>query len=142
MRSKSHKSASTSAISTANSQKTTAIPRSGGFGSLLERLSSGTVSAPFSDARGPHHKPGARGCQPAAAPAAACCHRRNLRRLSRHASSFVAVSSAAIRALLPAVSSSATIWSPAAMGTPMIAPINPKSAPNARTLASTVNPES
>ena len=30
---------------------------------------------------------------------------------------------------------------PAAIGTPMIAPMSPKSAPKARTLASTVKPE-
>ena len=52
-----------------------------------------------------------------------------------------AASAAAMRALLPAVSSSTTICSAAAIGTPMIAPINPKSAPNASTLASTVKPE-
>jgi hypothetical protein len=37
--------------------------------------------------------------------------------------------------------SSTTICSAAAIGTAMIAPINPKSAPNARTLANTVKPE-
>ena len=60
---------------------------------------------------------------------------------SRHVGNLFAASSAAMRALLPAVSSSATIWSAAAIGTPMIAPINPKSAPNARTLVRTVKPE-
>lgn len=54
---------------------------------------------------------------------------------------YPAASAAAMRALLAAVSSSTTIWMPAAIGTPMIAPMSPKSAPNARTLASTVKPE-
>ena len=40
-----------------------------------------------------------------------------------------------------AVISPPTICSPAAIGTPMIAPMNPKSAPNTSTLASTVKPE-
>ena len=40
-----------------------------------------------------------------------------------------------------AVSSSTTICSAAAIGTPMIAPISPNSAPKASTLASTVKPE-
>jgi 2,5-diketo-D-gluconate reductase A len=52
-----------------------------------------------------------------------------------------AASAATMRTRLPAVSSSTTICSAAAIGTPMIAPINPKSAPNANTLASTVKPE-
>ena len=50
-------------------------------------------------------------------------------------------SAAAMRALLAAVSSSATIWIPAAIAAPMIAPMSPKSAPNASTLASTVKAE-
>ena len=69
------------------------------------------------------------------------CARALCAGLSRHVGNLFAASSAAMRALLPAVSSSATIWSAAAIGTPMIAPINPKSAPNARTLVRTVKPE-
>jgi hypothetical protein len=42
---------------------------------------------------------------------------------------------------LAAVSSSTRIWSPAAIGMPMITPMTPTSAPNASTLTSTVKPE-
>ena len=46
-----------------------------------------------------------------------------------------------MQALLSAVSSSAKIWIPAPIGTAMIAQINANSAPNTRTLTSTVKTE-